>query len=38
MFHLILRAWSKTSKDFMVVHVTRHVGPGILASIAYFDP
>ncbi|KAG9079609.1 hypothetical protein FRC06_007629 [Ceratobasidium sp. 370] len=32
------KAWSKTSKDFAVVHVTRHVGPGVLASIAYFDP
>ncbi|KAG8746729.1 hypothetical protein FRC10_004033 [Ceratobasidium sp. 414] len=32
------RTWSKTSKDFAVVHVTHHVGPGVLASIAYFDP
>ncbi|QRV86343.1 divalent metal cation transporter MntH [Ceratobasidium sp. AG-Ba] len=32
------KIWSKTSKDFIVVHVTRHVGPGVLASIAYFDP
>ncbi|KAG8689355.1 hypothetical protein FRC09_012454 [Ceratobasidium sp. 395] len=32
------KAWSKSSKDFLVVHVTRHVGPGVLASIAYFDP
>ncbi|QRW00395.1 divalent metal cation transporter MntH [Ceratobasidium sp. AG-Ba] len=32
------KVWSKTSKDFIVVHVTRHVGPGVLASIAYFDP
>lgn len=29
---------AKTGKDFLVVHVTRHVGPGVLASIAYFDP
>ncbi|KAF8610670.1 hypothetical protein BDV93DRAFT_550467 [Ceratobasidium sp. AG-I] len=33
-----IRAKSKTGKDFLVVHITRHVGPGILASIAYFDP
>lgn len=32
------KVWSKTSKKFIVVHVTRHVGPGVLASIAYFDP
>ncbi|KAG9099430.1 hypothetical protein FS749_001290 [Ceratobasidium sp. UAMH 11750] len=32
------KTWSKISKDFAVVHVTRHVGPGVLASIAYFDP
>ncbi|KAH7340473.1 natural resistance-associated macrophage protein-domain-containing protein [Rhizoctonia solani] len=33
-----LRARIKTGKDFLVVHITRHVGPGVLASIAYFDP
>ncbi|KAG8687889.1 hypothetical protein FRC11_006429 [Ceratobasidium sp. 423] len=32
------RAQVKTGKDFLVVHITRHVGPGVLASIAYFDP
>ncbi|CUA72446.1 Divalent metal cation transporter MntH [Xylella fastidiosa 9a5c] [Rhizoctonia solani] len=33
-----LRANTKIGKDFLVVHITRHVGPGVLASIAYFDP
>ncbi|CAE6462363.1 unnamed protein product [Rhizoctonia solani] len=33
-----LRARAKAGKDFLVVHITRHVGPGVLASIAYFDP
>ncbi|CAE6486223.1 unnamed protein product [Rhizoctonia solani] len=33
-----LRAGAKIGKDFLVVHITHHVGPGVLASIAYFDP
>ncbi|CAE6432438.1 unnamed protein product [Rhizoctonia solani] len=32
------RARATIGKDFLVVHITRHVGPGVLASIAYFDP
>ncbi|KAG8721003.1 hypothetical protein FRC09_008624 [Ceratobasidium sp. 395] len=28
----------QTSSTFMLNHVKHHVGPGILASIAYFDP
>ncbi|GAB1517422.1 Manganese transporter smf1 [Rhizoctonia solani] len=32
------KAKAKIGKDFLVVHITRHVGPGVLASIAYFDP
>ncbi|KDN51513.1 hypothetical protein RSAG8_00058, partial [Rhizoctonia solani AG-8 WAC10335] len=33
-----LRAGAKIGMDFLVIHITHHVGPGVLASIAYFDP
>ena len=37
-WYIARRARVKIGKDFLVVHITHHVGPGVLASIAYFDP